>query len=245
MFSILNMSSSPAPRSPDPAIDPAIDPSIDGSGIGSPDLTARARIRDAAITRFAADGVSGTSVRAIAADAGVSPALVIHHFGSKDALRVACDQQVAATIRENKRRALTAGASLDPLAALRAAQSGPPLLAYLARTLVDTSPHVAELVDELVEDAVGYMEDGVASGTLTPTDDPRGRAIVMTMWSLGALVLHEHIARVMDVDLTGDAGELAAWAAPAVDILGRGLLTPETSERIRSAFPPAGGRDAR
>src|SRR3712207_8086528 len=47
------------------------------------DLTGRARIRDAAIRRFAVDGF-GTSVRAIAADAGVSPGLVIHHFGSKE-----------------------------------------------------------------------------------------------------------------------------------------------------------------
>lgn len=211
----------------------------------APDLTARARIRDAAITRFAAEGVPGSSVRAIAADAGVSPALVIHHFGSKDALRVACDQHVAAAIRDNKRRVMTAGRSLDPLAALRDAEAGPPLLAYLARTLVDTSPHVAELVDELVEDAVSYMEEGVASGTLTPSDDPRGRAIVMTMWSLGSLVLHEHVARVMGVDLTGDVTGLGEWAAPAAEILGRGVLTPEVYERIRSAFPPADGEVAR
>lgn len=210
----------------------------------APDLTARARIRDAAITRFAADGVPGSSVRAIAAEAGVSPALVIHHFGSKDALRVACDQHVAAAIRDNKRRAMNAGPSLDPLAALRDAESGPPLLAYLARTLVDTSPHVAELVDELVEDAVTYMEEGVASGALTPSDDARGRAIVLTMWSLGSLVLHEHVARVMGVDLTGDVTDLGEWAAPAAEILGRGVLAPEVYERIRSAFPPADGKVA-
>jgi len=35
------------------------------------DLTARARIRDAALARFGADGVAATTVRAVAADAGV------------------------------------------------------------------------------------------------------------------------------------------------------------------------------
>jgi AcrR family transcriptional regulator len=49
------------------------------------DLTARARIRDAAIRRFGSDGF-GASVRAIAADAAVSPGLVMHHFGSKEGL---------------------------------------------------------------------------------------------------------------------------------------------------------------
>ena len=55
------------------------------------DLTARARIRDSAIVYFGRHGFQSATVRAIAADAGVSPALVIHHFGSKDGLREACD----------------------------------------------------------------------------------------------------------------------------------------------------------
>ncbi|MFD0204347.1 MULTISPECIES: TetR/AcrR family transcriptional regulator [Saccharothrix] len=62
------------------------------------DLTARARIRDAALARFGADGVAGASMRAIAADAGVSPALVVHHFGSKEGLRQACDEYVLAAM---------------------------------------------------------------------------------------------------------------------------------------------------
>src|SRR5690606_20135242 len=43
-----------------------------------------ARIRDAAIVEFAAHGFTKSTVRAIAESAGVSPGLVIHHFGSKD-----------------------------------------------------------------------------------------------------------------------------------------------------------------
>lgn len=63
------------------------------------DLTARARIRDAALARFGTDGIAATSVRAVAADAGVSPALVVHHFGSKEGLRQACDDYVLDSIR--------------------------------------------------------------------------------------------------------------------------------------------------
>jgi TetR/AcrR family transcriptional regulator, regulator of cefoperazone and chloramphenicol sensitivity len=50
------------------------------------DLTAAARIRDAAIEQFGEHGF-GTGLRAIAEAAGVSAALVIHHFGSKQGLR--------------------------------------------------------------------------------------------------------------------------------------------------------------
>jgi AcrR family transcriptional regulator len=202
-----------------------------------PDRTARARIRDAAITRFAEDGVDATSIRVVAAEAGVSPALVIHHFGSKDALRVACDEHVAAIIREQKRAALGAGAAMDPLAALRAQQQGPPLLRYLARTLVDGSPHVADLVDELVADAVDYMEEGVAAGTLVPSEQPRARAAVLTIWSLGALVLHEHLGRLLGVDLVGDAEGLGPYVRPAAEILTRGVLPEAIYDRVEAAFP--------
>ena len=46
------------------------------------DLTAKAVIRNTALRLFAERGPDGVSVREIAAAAGVSPALVIHHYGS-------------------------------------------------------------------------------------------------------------------------------------------------------------------
>jgi AcrR family transcriptional regulator len=46
----------------------------------------RARIHAAATRRFATDGYDGTTVRAVAADAGIDPALVLRYFGSKDGL---------------------------------------------------------------------------------------------------------------------------------------------------------------
>lgn len=61
------------------------------TGLDQEDLTARARIRDAALRLFADHGVEGTTIRDIATDAGVSVGLVRHHFGSKDDLRTACD----------------------------------------------------------------------------------------------------------------------------------------------------------
>ncbi|MDQ6688213.1 MAG: TetR family transcriptional regulator [Actinomycetota bacterium] len=57
---------------------------------GSPDT--RAEILVAARELFAAAGFAGTSVRAIATQAGVDPALVHHFFGTKDDLFVAALQ---------------------------------------------------------------------------------------------------------------------------------------------------------
>ncbi|MPZ72232.1 MAG: TetR family transcriptional regulator [Nitriliruptorales bacterium] len=202
------------------------------------DRTARARIRDAALQRFADDG-PGASVRGIAAEAGVSPALVMHHFGSKETLRHACDEYIAATIRDRKRAAMAAGPGFDPVAALREAGDGPPLMRYLARTLVEGSQRSAALVDEMVDDAVRYMAEGVQTGVLRPTAYPRERAALLTLWSLGALVLHEHAERLLGVELTGPPeklAEAASYFAPALEIFSDGLLSDEAASTFRSTF---------
>lgn len=54
---------------------------------GGPDT--RAQILEAARSRFAEHGFRGTTVRAVAAQAGVDAALVHHYFGTKDDLLVA------------------------------------------------------------------------------------------------------------------------------------------------------------
>lgn len=57
---------------------------------GAPDT--RAAILAAARSRFADHGFAGTTIRAVAADAGVDGALVHHYFGSKDELFLAAMQ---------------------------------------------------------------------------------------------------------------------------------------------------------
>lgn len=54
---------------------------------GAPDT--RAAILTSARAGFAAHGFAGTTIRAVAGDAGVDPALVHHYFGSKDDLFLA------------------------------------------------------------------------------------------------------------------------------------------------------------
>jgi AcrR family transcriptional regulator len=209
------------------------------------DRSTPARIRDAAISCFAEVGVDATSIRRIAERAGVSPALVIHHFGSKEALRVTCDKHVAAVIRARKSAAVQAGAGLDPVAALRDQGDGPPLLAYLARTLTDGSSHVTELVDELVTDAVAYTAEAEAAGMLRPSADPRARAAVLLLWSLGAVVLHEHARRLLGTDLLGAPEQLLGYVRPAFEILGQGVFAPEAHAQMTAALTATDAADDR
>jgi len=182
--------------------------------------------------------MAGTTVRKIAETAGVSPGLVIHHFGSMDDLRSACDEHVAAVIRHYKSEAMLAGPNLDLLAALRMPGAGS-MMRYLARALTDESPTVATLVDDLVDDAEIYMKDGVESGILKPSENPRSRAILLAIWGLGALVLHEHLDRLLGVDLTDPDvltdPSIAAYLAPTYEVYGSGIFSEAFAERALAA----------
>jgi AcrR family transcriptional regulator len=211
------------------------------------DRTTRARIRDGAIECFAEYGVAATTARKVAEAAGVSPGLVIHHFGSMEGLRSACDEHVAAVIRHFKQESMSAGPNLDVLAVLRSRDLGP-LMGYLARVLTDDSEAVAKLVDDLVDDAEAYIQQGVESGMLRPTTDPRGRAVMLTIWSLGALVLHEHLERLVGVDLTDPEvltdPSIAAYAGPIYQIYGEGVFTEAFAARTQEALAGMAGGHA-
>lgn len=217
---------------------------------GGDDRTTRARIRDAAIDLVAADGPAALSARRVADAVGVSPGSVIHHFGSMDGLRSACDEYVASTILDSKSSAMDAGPSMDVLGALRDADVGT-LGGYLAAVLTENSPAVSRLVDALVEDAVAYIEQGMASGMLQPTDDIHGRAVILVLWSLGGLVLHRHMYRLLGVDLTdpdvGTSPSMARYVGPVYDLVGRGIFTEALAQTISKAVDDlaATGEDER
>src|SRR4029079_18488980 len=98
------------------------------------DRTAMARIRDAAIEQFGQHGFS-VGLRTIAEAAGVSAALVIHHFGSKEGLRKACDAHVAEVVREAKTESLRSSDPATWLAQMSEIESYAPLMAYLVRSM--------------------------------------------------------------------------------------------------------------
>jgi len=203
------------------------------------DRSTKARIRDAGIDCVAEHGVAATTARKVAAAAGVSTGLVIHHFGSMEGLRSECDEYVAAAIRRRKTESMSAGPGLDPLAALRDADLGP-LMSYLVRVLAEDSPSVNALVDEMVADAEEYLQRGVENGMLRPSADPRGRAAVLTLWSLGGLVLHRHMERILGVDLTasdlGSDQAITDYIGPAMEIVGEGVLTESFTRQIRESL---------
>ncbi len=198
------------------------------------DLTGRARIRDAALAEFAEHGVKGATIRGIAKAAGVSPALVQHHFGTKEALRAACDEHVMEVIRETKQEALQGGMA-NPSFLSIAMRTALPIQRYVARALTDGSAAAAALFDEAVAFSAEMLERGAPGMARPDTDDLHGYATALTGMSFGVIVLHEHMSRALGGDvLMGDGYPRMALAM--VDVLDDRLLSPEMVAQTRAAL---------
>ncbi|MFG2088573.1 MULTISPECIES: TetR/AcrR family transcriptional regulator [unclassified Spirillospora] len=214
---------------------------MEGRSRADEDLTARARIREAALRVFAERGVSGATIRGIAEAAGVSAGLVQHHFGSKEALRRACDEYAIDVLTSMKWDALKGGFA-TPGFMPKAQAVGLPVQRYLARALVDGSPAAAELFDQAVEFSEGMVVLGAPGVSPAETSDPRAYATVLTAMIFGVTVLHEHLARNLGADpLTPDGQPRMSLAM--LDILSDDVMSPELLAQSRAAIermrPPA------
>jgi transcriptional regulator, tetR family len=152
------------------------------------DLTAVARIRNAALLRFARDGF-GVGLRTIAADAGVTAGLITHHFGSKDGLRRACDTEVLRLTEEVKRSSTYFGGPTDLMTQMSQVEEYIPATAYAMRSLMEGGELATTLMDLFVADTVSYMSDAVKAGTVTPSHNEEARARYLLYAGFGALLL--------------------------------------------------------
>ncbi len=193
----------------------------------SADLTTVARIRDAAIDQFGSRGFD-TGVRAIAEAAGVSPALIIHHFGSKEGLRKACDDYIAAEIRSEKSQALQSSDAATWLAQIAEIESFAPMMAYLVRSMQTGGELGKALWRTMVTNTEAYLADGVRAGTIKPSRDPAARAKYLAMVGGGAFLLYLQLhdnptdLRAVLHDYSRD------MVLPALELYTEGLLTDST-----------------
>src|SRR5690606_7458423 len=199
---------------------------------GRDDLTARARIRDAALRLFGRDGYAATSLRAVAREAGVSPALVVHHFGGKQGLKRACDEHVARELVDVE----VAASQADLVGTMRRWLAEPDAFRaefdYTARMILEGSETADSLFDALVERA--------EAGQMNAFGDVRGAAVVVALIGLAPLVLGRQVARALgERELT--AAAVQRLALPAMELLTHGLYrTSELLDATRAAMEAVG-----
>lgn len=175
--------------------------SDDESGSGAPrarrtgrrpgNTDTRTAILEAARTRFASAGFANTSIRAVAADAEVDPALVHHYFGTK--------QQLFAAV---------VALPIDPEVALRAVDTAP--VEQLGDTLVRAvvtvwdsaaGPGVVAMVRSMLAGEPNLVRsfllevvlERVRARITTDTDDGRARMALVAAQMMGLLITRKVI----------------------------------------------------
>jgi AcrR family transcriptional regulator len=193
----------------------------------SADLTAAARIRDAAIEQFGEHGF-GVGLRKIAEAAGVSAALVIHHFGSKEGLRKACEDHIAEEIYSSKSEALRSNDPATWFAQMAEIEEYAPLMAYLVRSMQAGGELANTLWRRMIDNAYVYMEEGVRAGTIKPSRDPAARAKYLGITGGGGFLLYIQMHDT-PTDLRAVLRDYARdMVLPALEIYTEGLMTDRT-----------------
>jgi AcrR family transcriptional regulator len=211
-----------------------------GVAVDPEDLTARARIRDAALRQFGEHGFERSTIRGIAEAAGVSSGLVRHHFGSKQALREACDEYVLRSVRKLNDETWAAAKAGDLRTAAASRVPIGPYGQYVIRSLVDGGADA--LFDEMTRMSESWIAVADAQRDDEPAADVRTRAAVVTAMALGVPILHAHLSRALGADVsTADGDRLLALAL--VDLYSRPLMSPADAEAARAGLNREDKRD--
>jgi len=203
------------------------------------DLTARATIRNAALHLFADRGPDAVTVREIAARAGVSPALVLHHFGSKDGLRAEVDAFAAqafdaifkALPSEELAELLAGEGATGSLAEAfaRGFPPGSPLPAYLRRLFLTNDPAGSALFGRWYAATRGVLDVMVETGVARPSEAPDVRAAFFLVNDLALILLRNPIAMAIGADPLTPEG-MDRWAREATIVYAEGAFRAPRKE---------------
>ncbi|HEX5497358.1 MAG TPA: TetR family transcriptional regulator [Mycobacteriales bacterium] len=150
-----------------------------------------ARILGAARGLFAERGFERTTIRAVAADAGVDPALVMQYFGSKQEL-------FAHAVRVSPEQRSTGGAEQLTgalLAALGMKMAGLPATSLATFRSMLTHPQAAERARSSLSEQVDQISAAI------PASDARLRAALVTAITVGVVITRQ----LLDVPELRDA----------------------------------------
>ena len=191
------------------------------------DLTAFARIRNAALELYAVQPSQATSVRDVARAAGVSPGLVQHYFPTKAALRDCVNEHVVAV-------ATAAFTDLDaskspPESAEELGQritafirDHPTALAYVARAVIEQDDAAVGLFDAFVALAHAQWSRLADEGFLHDDADLEWASLHIVVLNMATLLMHAAIDRHLPSPILSDEG-LERWRVANTSLFRRGM----------------------
>lgn len=175
-------------------------------------------------------------MREIAAAAGVSHALVLHHYGSKQRLREVVDEHVAQVFDEMFEAVsgdpgeFFAGGTSASFAELMlaAVPPGSPIPAYLRRLLLSGDATGQVLFRRLFDASVAMTGQLTAAGLMRESADVPVRAAFLMANDLAMVLLRDQLTSVLGVDPLSPDG-MRRWAAEVVAAYTEGVFRGEVS----------------
>ncbi len=186
----------------------------------------RDSIAGAALRTFGERGIAATSLREVAKAAGVSPALVVHHFGGKEGLVAAVDEAALREFGAVYRAGDPAGADLLAQRAIQTAETmrrHPEACRYLGRALVEGTPGSSRLFRLMIERGRAEI-DTLAAGDALREDADRLWATLQHFFLIWAPL---SFMPLLEAEALGgsllDGEVLDRWVSANVALLREGL----------------------
>ncbi|MEB3022832.1 TetR/AcrR family transcriptional regulator [[Mycobacterium] crassicus] len=172
------------------------------------DLTAKARIRNAALDLYAEYGEDRVSMRTVADEAGVTVGLVQHHFKTKDGLRAAVEQLVVDYFLLAIETASPTGTPAQIAANRDEAvrdmlETHPAVVNYIRRTVLDpqSQGRLLERLVDLTRTEISKLRNNRIASTRRPEST---QVIGLLVRQLGQLFLQPMIDEMWDYLAAGD-----------------------------------------
>lgn len=191
------------------------------------DLTSSAKLRLSALELYAERGEKDAGLRDIARHAGVAPGLVRHHFGSKEGLTRAVDDDIIELVRSTLESVPLEGTAMEISAARDAAflellESRPLVAGYVRQALVQPRLEGETLLDRLVDLSVEQTRELMSRG-LDPRRGLRASAYSTLIRQVGRLVVTPAAERIWarlqeSAGLAGASADERDLPAPPVTV---------------------------
>ena len=196
-------------------------------------IDSREHLIEVATKVFAREGFAGTSLRMIAVEAGVSAALLVHHFGSKQRL---IEETIETTLGEWMR-------DKDHLAELplsealsqwpQTAQDGQQKLAFFKQVILSGGKPAQLLLERMHFEARERLTAMTKSGVMRDIADIDTAALLLAVYGMAPLILSEPVKKILGGDITDPeiSEKLARSSLELFALIREGQTPPQTKER--------------
>ena len=166
--------------------------------------TTRDQLLSIATEMFAENGFAGTSLRSIAKQAEVSPALLVHHFGTKDALVKEAISKTLGDWVADEKAAMLDDESHQVENWQSLAAKGATSLNFFKQALLAGGEYSQRLFNAAFLESEALLDEMQELGRLKDISDKQTIALMMTISGLGSVLFMSQIEHTLGGPISSD-----------------------------------------